>query len=287
MAIIKAISKVSKTNIGMKNDIKYIMDPKKTVFQETPPNGITFKATLISLDGFFAIDDESNYLEVYNSFMEEKRIWNKTDGRLYYHNVISFPPNGEVDPFDVMRIAQDFTYKFFNGYQSVIAVHIDTKHLHAHIITNSVSYIDGKKYNFSKRTLWDMKSYITEVCKEEGLTIEEKGKHYDGTAVEPFEIRAYDRNKWFLLHNKPENSYLVDCAHAIENAKTQATNKDDFIEYMLKLGWRVDWTDDIKYITFENSDNKKVSSDNISKTFNINVSKEALINDFQKNNCNT
>ena len=56
---------------------------------------------------------------------------------------------------------------------------------------------------------------------------------------------------------------------------------------MLKSRCKGNWTDEIKYITFENSDNKKVSSDSISKTFNSNVSKETLINDFQKNNCNT
>ena len=49
---------------------------------------------------------------------------------------------------------------------------------------------------------------------------------------------------------------------------------------MLKSRCNRNRTDEIKYITFENSDNKKVSSDSISKTFNINVSKETLIKDF-------
>lgn len=284
MAIIKAILKTSKSNGGMRNAIEYIMNPSKTTVTEALEDGTVIENKLVDFNGPLTVGEELNYLSAYKSFREQKQTWDKSDGRMYYHNVISFPPNGEVNPYDVMEIAQDFVHKFFNDYQCVIAVHNDKDHLHAHLISNSVSYVNGKKYNFTKQELRDMKSYITEVCKERGLTIEEKGKHYDGTAIEPFEVRTYNKDKWHLLANDTKKSYLVDCACAIDEAMHNTTNKDEFIDYMVQSGWKVTWTDKRKHITFENEDGKKVRDSNISKTFNMNVNKEDLENEFKKQN---
>ena len=284
MAIIKAISKTSKSNAGMRNAIEYIMNPIKSTVTETLEDGTIIENKLIDFNGPLTVGEDLNYLTAYKSFREQKQTWNKLDGKMYYHNVISFPPNDELNPYDVMEIAQNFVHKFFSDYQCVIAVHDDKDHLHAHIITNSVSYLDGMKCHVSPKTLRDMKNYIVEVCREKGLTIAEKGKHYDGTTIEPFEVRTYNKDKWHLLANDTKKSYLVDCACAIDEAMHSATNKDEFIDYMLKAGWKVTWTDKRKHITFENEDGKKVRDSNISKTFNMNVSKEDLENEFKKQN---
>ena len=33
----------------------------------------------------------------------------------------------------------------FSGFQTLVAVHKDKDHIHCHLVTNSVSYEDGKK----------------------------------------------------------------------------------------------------------------------------------------------
>lgn len=53
---------------------------------------------------------------------------------------------------------------------------------------------------------------------------------------------------------------------------------------MAYKGWKVTWKDSRKNITFENEDGKKVRDTNISKTFHMNITKEALINEFERQN---
>ena len=43
------------------------------------------------------------------------------------------------------------TRKMWGGkYQIIVATHLDKGHLHNHFCFNSVSYLDGSKYNYSK-----------------------------------------------------------------------------------------------------------------------------------------
>lgn len=51
---------------------------------------------------------------------------------------------------------------------------------------------------------------------------------------------------------------------------------------MQDKGWKVNWSDKRKNITFENEKGEKVRDTNISKTFNMNIGKEALIHEFER-----
>ena len=83
--------------------------------------------------------------------MTTKREFHKVDGRQCYHFVISFSP-GETDALTCFNVAQDFCEKYLKGqYEYVFSVHTDHKHIHAHIVFNSVSMVDGHKYHRSKR----------------------------------------------------------------------------------------------------------------------------------------
>ena len=58
---------------------------------------------------------------------------------MYYHNIISFHKDEKVSPEGVLELGRLFADKFFPGFQNLIAVHQDKDHLHAHIVSNSVS----------------------------------------------------------------------------------------------------------------------------------------------------
>lgn len=89
----------------------------------------------------------------YQSFLQEKRIWHKDKGRMCSHSIISWHKDEKITQEEVFAFGQEFAEKWFARFQTVIAVHQDRDHIHCHLIANSVSYEDGRKYHTSKKDL--------------------------------------------------------------------------------------------------------------------------------------
>lgn len=269
MAINKTINRSSKSKAGMRNCIEYVLKPGKTDTSLTYMTG--------------PAPDELNWNNVYNAFMEEKKIWNKLGGRLYNHNVISFHKDENITPEEALEFGKEFAEKWFPDHQSLIAVHKDREHVHIHIVTNTVSYVDGRKLHNSRKELQRMKDFTNQMCKDRELSIAEKGKHFNGESIEKGELIAWSKDKYNLLNDGSRKSYVTDCAVAIlEVLEDICESISDFINAMQDRGWNVNWTDKRKNITFENEKGEKVRDTNISKTFNMNIGKEALIHEFER-----
>lgn len=271
MAINKVINKSTKSHGAMKNVIQYVLQEKKVI------------------EGYADIigpyePDRITYDDVYQAFLEEKRIWKKDSGRMYSHNIISFHRDEKVTPEECMEIGRRFCDQFFSGYQSLIAVHQDRDHLHIHIVTNTVSYVDGRKLHQSKADLEKQKVFTNQLCVERGLSVAEKGKHFDGTKIEEGEIRGWSKDKYHLLVNEAKKSFVADCAIAIVETLQDCTSREAFIAGMTQRGWNVTWTAKKKHITFTNGNGDKVRDTNISKTFSMNIDKENLIHEFERQN---
>lgn len=86
----------------------------------------------------------------YQEMMDTKRAIGKLDGRQCYHIIQSFKP-GEVTPELALEIAKEFTSEYLPDYEVVIGTHVDKKHIHSHLIFNSVNAQTGKKYHISNR----------------------------------------------------------------------------------------------------------------------------------------
>ena len=88
---------------------------------------------------------------------QTKECWHKLGGVQGYHLVQSFAA-GEVTPELAHQIAKELADRVLGGrYEYVIGTHLNTGHIHSHIVWNSVSRIDGKKYHSNG------KSYVTEI----------------------------------------------------------------------------------------------------------------------------
>ena len=88
---------------------------------------------------------------------QTKERWHKLGGVQGYHLVQSFAA-GEVTPELAHRIAKELADRVLGGrYEYVIGTHLNTGHIHSHIVWNSVSQIDGKMYHSN------YKSYVTEI----------------------------------------------------------------------------------------------------------------------------
>ena len=88
---------------------------------------------------------------------QTKERWHKLGGVQGYHLVQSFAV-GEVTPELAHQIAKELTDRVLGGrYEYVIGTHLNTGHIHSHIVWNTVSCVDGKKYRSN------YKSYVTEI----------------------------------------------------------------------------------------------------------------------------
>lgn len=161
-----------------------------------------------------------------HEFEAVKKQFHKTDGRSYYHIVQAFSPDDKLDFDTAHEIGLKFAQQFV-GYQCLVATHMNTRHIHNHIVMNSVNYETGKKFHQTARELQQVKEYSNKLCMQYGLSITE-------TKADPFQIPQWKKK------------LQKDIRSAMENTRT----KREFIEHMEKRGYKVDWQDDTKYITY-------------------------------------
>lgn len=270
MAINKTINKSTKSHGAMRNCIEYVLKESK----------ITNKCVYMTGPS----PENLSWDTVYQSFLAEKRLWHKDSGRMYAHNIISFHKDEAITPEQALDFGKEFVEKWFPNHQTLISVHQDKDHIHIHLVTNSVSFIDGKKLHNSKQDLEHMKQLTNSMCLARGLTIAEKGKHFDGNSIEEGTFLAWNKDKYHFLENEDKKSYLVNCAIAVLESKEQCCSKDDFFKNMKARGWQTVWTDSKKHITFKNENGEKVRDSNLSKSFSIDISKGALLHEFERQN---
>ena len=270
MAINKTINKRTNTHGAMRNCIEYVLRQDKT------------SELLTYVTGPYC-HDEINYDLVYRTFLEEKKMWDKDSGRMYAHNIISWHKDEQITPEQALEFGKEFAENWFSGFQTLVAVHKDKGHIHCHLVTNSVSYDDGRKLHNTRKDLERMKQLTNQMCRERGLIVAEKGKHFDGSQIEKGEVIAWSKDKYNLFRQQVKDSFVADCAMAVLKALENCISKEKFIEKMKQFGWNVNWTEKRKHITFQNQDGKKVRDSNLSKTFHLDISKEGLENEFDRN----
>lgn len=253
----------------MRNCIEYVLREDKT------------NRGLVYVTGPFSAD-EITYDSVYQSFLEEKKLWGKDSGRMYAHNIISWHKEENLTLQQAFAFGKEFVEKWFDGFQTLIGVHKDRDHVHLHLVTNTVSYEDGHKLHNSKKDLERMKEMTNQMCVERGLTVAQKGKDFHGNDLDEGHVRAWSKDKYHLLLNDQKKSHVAECALAVMETREQSCSKEEFVKGMATRGWRTTWTDSRKNITFENEEGKKVRDSNISKTFQMDVSKEGLLNEFER-----
>ena len=108
---------------------------------------------------------------VYEQMRDTKQLFDKNSGRQGYHIVLSFKPR-EADTDTAFEIAGKFAARYLGArYETVYSVHDNTECIHAHIIWNSVSFVDGRKYHYKKGD-WERDIYpiVNELCREYGLS---------------------------------------------------------------------------------------------------------------------
>ncbi len=174
---------------------------------------------------------------VYPDMMATKKRWNQLDGVQGYHIIQSFEPNtGTAEQIHEIGVAFA-TELFGENYEAVVATHIDHDHLHNHIVINSVSFMDGKKYHSSPDSYYHtMRDISDALCEQKQLpTITPKHQ-----AIPYIQWQAEKQGKPTM-----RSMVRADIDDAIQKAYSFQT----FIQLLEKRGYVVNQDPRRKYMT--------------------------------------
>ncbi len=158
-----------------------------------------------------------------------KRQYGKENGYIAWHGYQSFKPD-EVTPEQAHQIGLQTAKEMWGDkYQIIVTTHLDKDHLHNHFCFNSVSFLDGKKYNYSKTEQRKLRDVSDRICMEHGLSVIENPR------------KAPSRQVWLdEKSGKPTryNVYREDVKEAINFSRRPYYME----EYLRRKGYITDFT---------------------------------------------
>ena len=198
----------------LKRSLDYVMNPEKT------QNGRLVGAINCQVDSAF------------EQMKATKRKFGKVDKRQGYHIILSFKED-EVNPDTVFEITRRFVEEYLGkSYEAVYVVHDNTAHVHSHIVFNSVSFVDGKKYRYEKG---DWAKYIqpitNKLCQEYGLSIidvDDGSKEKEHESYMDWSEYREGSFVWADMINRDLDSCIL-----------QAGNYEQFLELLSDKGYEV------------------------------------------------
>ena len=103
--------------------------------------------------------------------------WHKTGGVQGYHLVQSFA-EGEVTPELAHQIGVELADQLLGGrYQAVVTTHLNTNHIHNHIVWCAVALDNGRKYHSNARSYYtEVRAKSDALCRQYGLSVIETEK---------------------------------------------------------------------------------------------------------------
>ena len=195
----------------LKNALSYIQNPEKT--EEN-----------VMVGSINCLPDTA-----FEQMMDTKVTFGKINKRQGYHIIISFAP-GEATEEQALDIVARFAQEYLKDkYEAVYAVHNDKKHMHGHIVFNSVSFETGMKYE-CKKGEWKhrMQPITNRLCKEYGLSIV--------PAEYVKEPKNLSRKEW-----EREQCFRKMILADAEFCQSQAGSFDHFIFLMKRIGYQFEY----------------------------------------------
>ena len=198
----------------LKRSLDYVMNPEKT------QDGRLIGAINCQVDSAF------------EQMKATKRKFGKVDKRQGYHIILSFKED-EVNPDTAFEITRRFVEEYLGkSYEAVYVVHDNTAHVHSHIVFNSVSFVDGKKYRYEKG---DWAKYIqpitNKLCQEYGLSIIDVD---DGNKE-----KEHESYKDWSEYREGSFVWADMIKRDLDSCILQAGNYEQFLELLSDKGYEV------------------------------------------------
>ncbi len=222
--------------------IDYVENPDKTnlddslqdfvnvFFYDTNPNKTNNKEFVTAINCLKEIALEQMIMT--------KQQFNKSDKYIAWHGYQSFKPD-EVTPELCHEIGVKLAKQMWGDrFQIIVSTHLDKEHLHNHFCFNSVSFLDGKKYNYSKNEMQRLRNLSDELCKEYGLSV----------IATDNKSKSPSRTLYFAEKNNEPTKYNL-MRVAINEAVAISPTPKEFIKIMRKKGYIVNVNPERKYST--------------------------------------
>ena len=172
-----------------------------------------------------------------DQFDTTKLRFGKTGGNVAYHAYQSFAP-GEVTPDEAHAIGVQLAKELWGDrFQMVVATHTNSNCVHSHIVINSVSFRDGKKFHDCRDTYKQLREMSDRICLEHGLSIVDTPR---GRGVSQY---VYKMEKAGM-----PTRYNV-ARQAIDEAVSLSLNIDEFKSELRRRGYNYRFDPQRKYWT--------------------------------------
>ena len=210
--------------------VKYVMNKEKTTavsLQDALDYAANRDKTEKScFESSFACTLETAFADM----RQTKEQWHKSGGVQGYHLVQSFAA-GEVTPELAHQIAKELAARVLGGrYEYVIGTHLNTGHIHSHIVWNSVGCVDGKKYRSNyKNYVTEIRAVSDELCRKYKLSVidTENSNH----VAKPYAEWLAEKN------NQP--TWRTAIRQDVDEAIQQSLTWRQFLSAMERKGYEV------------------------------------------------
>lgn len=245
-----AVTKIWAIRGRIDHVLNYTMNDEKTKDREQGDSEIEFDdAEIQSLYDVmnYAMDDAKTEERLFvtgvncdaenarSEMIKTKEQFDKKGGIVAFHMYQSFRP--EEGPAELiheigLRLAEEM---FGDRFEVVVATHCNTSCLHNHIVANSISKIDGKRFYDQRKTMHQLREISDRLCREYGLSVIEKpmgrGKNY---------------SEWMAEQNGGYTKNTL-IKRDIDECVAIAANNKDFYRLMGARGYHFDFSG--KYAT--------------------------------------
>lgn len=188
-----------------------------------------------------------------------KQFYKKSDKIQAFHFMQSFDP-GEVSPEVAHEIGMKWAKEIFGeNFQGVLSTHVDKDHIHNHIIINSVSHVNGKKYDSNRSELRYIRNKSDKICTEYGLSIIEKGSNKNKNRKK--KTKKECQEFWKNETTKKQDLVKED----IDNTILISNSFEEFISQMKLQGYEIKYGR--KHISFKKGNAKAVRGTTIGEEY--------------------
>ena len=240
-----AVTKIKRIRGNPGNPLSYIGNPEKTRNRDFSEADRQALADIIA----YAADEKKTEKQYFTTgincdvenareqFNITKLSFNKTGGIVCGHCMQSFD-GYEVTPEEAHEIGVQMSKELWGDrFQIVVATHLNTNNVHNHIVFNSVSFVDGKRFHFCTEETMRIRAVSDRICRERNLSVIE---HPEGKRV-PYSLYKMEKAGMPTRYNVARQ--------ALDEAISVSANMEEFKSELKKRGYLYQFNPRRKYWT--------------------------------------